>query len=148
MTTEDMARDHIRWAHGSLGEAREALRRKDYPRTVRRAQECVELSVKAVLRALGIEYPKEHDVSDVLRDLRMDLPGWFEEAVPLIADIMAKITPQRGPAMYGMEGQMKPAGAIFSEEDALRALKDAEFVYDRCSKFLEDWLKECPRDIK
>ena len=141
MTTEDMARDHIRWAHGSLKEAGEALRRKDYPRTVRRAQECVELSVKAVLRALGVEYPKEHDVSDVLRDLHIDLPSWFEDALPRIADIMAKITPQRGPAMYGIEGQLKPAGVIFSREDALRAFVDAEFVYGQCSKFLEDWFR-------
>jgi HEPN domain-containing protein len=31
----------------------------------RRAQECIELSVKSVLRAVGVEFPREHDVSDV-----------------------------------------------------------------------------------
>ena len=32
---------------------------------VRRAQEVVELSLKGLLKIMGIEYPKEHDVGDV-----------------------------------------------------------------------------------
>jgi HEPN domain-containing protein len=41
---------------------RDALVEGNYPYTVRLSQECVELSLKAVLKAVGIEYPKIHDV--------------------------------------------------------------------------------------
>jgi HEPN domain-containing protein len=71
---------------------------------VRRAQECIELSIKAVLRILAIEFPKEHDVSDILQDLNgLKLPSWFADELPGLASIMRKITPKRGPALYGFE---------------------------------------------
>jgi HEPN domain-containing protein len=40
--------------------------------------------VKAALRLLGIEYPRKHDVSDVLDQIvgLKALPGYFREAVP------------------------------------------------------------------
>jgi hypothetical protein len=49
-----------------LREARNAYAEGDFPTAIRRNQESVELSVKAALRLLGIEYPRKHDVSDVL----------------------------------------------------------------------------------
>jgi HEPN domain-containing protein len=44
---------------------------------VRLSQECVELSLKAVLKAVGIEYPKIHDVSDILIDFVDRFPEWL-----------------------------------------------------------------------
>jgi HEPN domain-containing protein len=37
-----------------------------YSLAIRRAQETCELSLKGALRYLAIEYPRDHDVSDVL----------------------------------------------------------------------------------
>jgi HEPN domain-containing protein len=80
-----MAQDHLAWAGGSLGEAKQALEKKDYPRAIRRAQECIELSIKAILRALAIEFPKVHDVSEVIQSLGgIELPKWFEDSIPRI----------------------------------------------------------------
>lgn len=146
MNTGEMARDHLIWAMGSLDEAKAALAGKDYPRAIRRAQECIELSVKAVLRCLSIEFPREHDVSDVLRELdeaslgEAEFPLWFKEDLPRLADVMEEITPKRGPAMYGFERELRPARGAFASEEGTKAVEDAQFVYDRCSRFLEEWL--------
>ncbi|MCS7138949.1 MAG: HEPN domain-containing protein [Crenarchaeota archaeon] len=66
MNTEAMARTYLEDAAYSLREAKEAFSTKRHHRAVRRAQESVELSLKAVLRLLAVEYPREHDVSNVL----------------------------------------------------------------------------------
>lgn len=54
MNTEAMARAYLEDASYSLREAREALSAKRYHRVVRRAQESVELSLKAALRLLAV----------------------------------------------------------------------------------------------
>ena len=55
-----MAREYVRRAEATLEEARRTFEKGDNPLTVRRSQEAVELSLKAALRFLGIEYPREH----------------------------------------------------------------------------------------
>jgi HEPN domain-containing protein len=57
-----MARAYMRQASGRLRHAREALKEGNYPYVVRQCQEAVELLLKAVLRLVGIEPPKWHDV--------------------------------------------------------------------------------------
>lgn len=121
-----------------MKEAQFTLAEKDYPTAVRRSQESVELSVKAVLRALSVEFPKEHEVSDVLLSLKIEGPAWFKESIGSVAHIMREITPSRGPAMYGFEKELRPASQLFGKEDAEDALKDATFVHDLCKRFLKE----------
>jgi len=73
-----MAESYLKDAEHSLVEARRAARSKMYHRAVRRAQESTELALKAVLRLIGVEYPKEHDVGgSLLRVDKKKLPSWF-----------------------------------------------------------------------
>lgn len=44
---------------------------------LRRAQEYVELSLKAILRSIAIEYPRDHDVGEALEAARETFPEWF-----------------------------------------------------------------------
>jgi len=67
LNTEAMAEGFVNDASYSLEEAKQATNRGIYHRAVRRAQECVELSLKATLRLLGVEYPRQHEVGDLLR---------------------------------------------------------------------------------
>jgi hypothetical protein len=41
------------------------------------------------------------------------LPDWFKKESPGLASIMRKITPKRGPALYGFERELKPPSEIF-----------------------------------
>lgn len=142
MNNYEMAEDYLKRAERCLREAENALGDGDYPMAVRRSQECIELSVKGILRAATIEFPKEHDVSDVLTNMdwmRMGSPGWFIDRVERMAKIMREITPKRGPAMYGFEKEMRPPSGIFSQEDGQQATTDARFIFETCKKFFREW---------
>ena len=126
-------------ARSRLKTAQIALKDKNYAYSVRSSQECVELSLKAALRLLGIEYPKKHDVSRVLLINKERFPKWF----PIVefAEISRKLAEKREPAMYGNELKMMPASILFSKEEASEALKNAEKIYSFCLKLLKN-LKE------
>jgi HEPN domain-containing protein len=96
----------------------------------------VEGSVKAVLLSLGIDYPKEHDPSDVFLQLtdRKGIPKWFAEEVPSIADIVAKLAEQRGLAGYGFEQGIT---AEYFKGYAPEALRSARKVHSDCKRFLK-----------
>jgi HEPN domain-containing protein len=139
MMSEAMARDLLARAGRCLREARTLFHEGDHALTVRRAQEAIELAVKALLRLVGIEFPREHDVSDVLVGSAGRFPEPWREVLPELARRMRELTPKRGPAMYGLEAQGIPASEAFDEEDGRGALADAEFVYSRCAAYFEDW---------
>ena len=75
------ARIRIKYAELSLNED------KDYAFCVRICQEAVELSIKACLRLVGIEYPKTHDPGKILLECIDRFPSWLRNEVNNIADI-------------------------------------------------------------
>jgi len=133
-----MALDYMNRASKTLGEARGAFKAGDYPLTIRRAQEAVELSLKSVLRFLAVEYPKEHDVSDVLMEVTKSraLPSWFMAEVEFMATLSGDLARKRGPAFYGDEQAMRPPSSLFTQDDASDALEGAERVHANCRKLL------------
>jgi len=114
-----------------------AFNDEDYPMTVRRSQECVELSLKAVLRSIGIEYPREHDVGKALEVAKEKFPDWFSSKIPRFAEISRDLSKKRGPAMYGYEAELKPASDIFDKEDAKDAISAAREVFEACEKLIK-----------
>jgi len=72
-----IAKSYLRQAEARLEDAGDALSEGNYPYAVRLSQECVELSLKATLKAVGIDYPKVHDVSDVLEVVSERFPEWL-----------------------------------------------------------------------
>ncbi|MGQ9723514.1 MAG: HEPN domain-containing protein [Candidatus Jordarchaeum sp.] len=62
MNTEEMSKAYFRDSEYTLLEAKNALKQGIHHRSVRRAQESVELALKAALRLLGLDYPKRHEV--------------------------------------------------------------------------------------
>ena len=66
MTNLDLAKSYI-WKAETRLDALEALKkRKNFSDVVREAQETVELALKGMLRAIGVEPPKYHDVGSLL----------------------------------------------------------------------------------
>jgi len=66
LINKEMAKDYLFRAERCLKEAFLAIKDEDAAGAIRRSQEALELAVKALLRLMGIEYPKIHDVGDVL----------------------------------------------------------------------------------
>ena len=114
-----MAREYMRQASGRLRHAREALEEGNYPYVVRRCQETVELLLKAVLRLVGIEPPKWHDVGPTLRKEANRFPQWFRNLVSRLARISRKLRREREPSMYGDEESGVPPDELYDEEDAI-----------------------------
>jgi HEPN domain-containing protein len=137
-----MAGDYIKRAGRCLREATSAFTEGDYPITVRRSQECVELSLKAVLRGLGIEYPREHEVSGALGLAGERLPPWFSAEIPRLIAISKDLSKKRGPALYGYEEELIPASELFEQGDAEVALAAANEVFQLCERVVEVVLKE------
>jgi len=134
LRTIDMALDYMTRASRTLDEARDAFNAGDYPLTIRRSQEAVELSLKAALRFLAVEYPREHDLRDVLLEVANSrtLPEWFTAEVEFMAAVSSDLAKKRGPAFYGDEQALRPPSSIFTKTDASIALKDAERVHENC----------------
>lgn len=62
MTNLDLARSYLRKARDRLDILDLLSRKEAYSDVVREAQEIVELALKGMLRAVGVEPPKLHDV--------------------------------------------------------------------------------------
>ena len=53
------------------------------------------------------------------------------------AEITLEEARKRGPAFYGEERTFTPASQIFTEEESLRALRDAEEVLEICKRLIK-----------
>lgn len=118
MINKRMAQSFAREAETLLQEADEALARGKHHRAIRLSQESFELAMKACLRAVAIEYPKEHEVSDILVENRRRFPDWMQSLSPEFERASRWLEEKRGPAMYGDEGGGVPATELFKYEDA------------------------------
>lgn len=96
----------------------------------------VEQSVKAVLLALGIDFPREHDVSPILLRLKRQtsLPGWFRDELEPMARTVSELAEQRALAGYGFE---KGVDVETFRKLAPKALDRARKIHNLCEKLLE-----------
>ena len=136
-----IARSYLRQAEARLEDAKDALSEGNYPYAVRLSQECVELSLKAALRAVGIDYPKVHevhDVSDVLADVSERFPEWFRAEMDFLCESSKILAKKREISLYeGEEAFLAPEDVI-SREDADDAVERAIRVYSLCRKFIDE----------
>lgn len=70
---------------------------------MRRAQECVELCLMGTLRLAGIEYPRSHEVSQLLADVvtKKDLPDWFKRRLDQISAVSRRLAEKRPLVVWG-----------------------------------------------
>ena len=100
-------------------------------------------SLKGMLRLLGVEYPKSHDVSAALDKAKkeVDMPGWLEEKIEDLKRISFDLAMKRGPAFYGDERAFIPPENLYSEEDAKDALNMALIALNTAKRLLEYYKK-------
>jgi len=120
-----LAENTLEDARTILQEAKAAYEAERFHRSVRLSQESFELSMKACLRAVGIEYPKEHEISDTFAEHENMFPEWFEEEVGKIRVASVWLTEKRGIAMYGDEIRGVALSKLFTGIDGETAIKYA-----------------------
>ena len=86
---------------------------------VRESQEIVELALKGLLRAHGVEPPRIHDVSEVLLAERRRLPADLQDELDDLASISRDLRRDRELAFYGAE-DLTPSD-FYNRSDAERA---------------------------
>ena len=132
-----MVQDYLNGARLCLEEAELAFDRENFARTVRRSQEALELAVKAVLRSLGVEYPREHDVGEALTVVEERIPSELRGRIDELRTLLTKLAKVRGPAFYGYEREGIPPRKAFSSEYAQETLNKVTELATLCFKAVE-----------
>jgi HEPN domain-containing protein len=123
MRNLDLANDYVRRAAIRLRAIDVLFEAESFADVVRESQEVVELALKGLLRASGVEPPRIHDVSDILLAERARLPPLPDGAVEELARISKELRRDRELAFYGAE-DLTPSG-FYSAENAHRAREGA-----------------------
>lgn len=126
MTNASLARSYLVKAQKRL-KALAVLRDEGaHSDVVREAQELVELALKGVLRAVGIEPPKFHDVGGLLLEHAAKFPRRAGDRLPRAAEISKRLRRERELAFYG-DIDFIPTEE-YSATDAARAYDEAAWV--------------------
>lgn len=128
MTNETLAQSYRRKALSRMRVLEVLLEEESFSDVVREAQELVELALKGLLRHVGVEPPKWHDVGPSLIEFRERFPLDVLATVDELARISAWLRKERELAFYG-DIDFLPTEQ-YTRADADRALEDARFVLD------------------
>lgn len=126
MKNLSLARSYLGKAQKRLKILNMLLDEDDYSDVVREAQEIVELALKGMLRQIGIEPPKWHDVGQLILEYRTRFPDEVSAQAEKLAEISAWLRKEREFSFYG-DIDFIPTEQ-YSKEDAQRAIDDAEFA--------------------
>ncbi|GAB6182714.1 HEPN domain-containing protein [Thermodesulfovibrio hydrogeniphilus] len=134
MTNKDLVKSYLFKAEKRLKALKVLYDEQDYSDVVREAQEIVELCLKALLRAVGVEPPKYHDVSNLLKEHRNKFPQIKDNELEEICFISKRLRKERELSFYG-DIDFIPTEE-YTEEEANTAIQWAEFVYNTCKRVI------------
>lgn len=126
MKNLSLAKSYLDKTHKRLKILTFLLSEDDYSDVVREAQEIVELALKGMLRQIGIEPPKWHDVGQLILEYRTRFPDEVSSQAEKLAEISAWLRKEREFSFYG-DIDFIPTEQ-YSKDDAQRAIDDAVFV--------------------
>jgi hypothetical protein len=121
-----LAGDHVRRAAIRLRAIDVLFEAESWADVVRESQEAVELALKGLLLASGIEPPRIHDVSDILVTERDRLPAAVRGDVERLGVISKDLRRDRELAFYGAP-DLTPS-TFYTRPDAVRALDGARLA--------------------
>ena len=141
----EYAKGLVDQAHTHLQTARTCLKNFDYPECVQAAQKCVELCVKAALKALTGDFPRRHHVADELAKYVDKLPEHVKRKLPRIAFASWQLNLWRSPSTYGYDLPQVPPDKLFGKEEAELAVSYAEGAYFAINPFVSSLWSESLR---
>lgn len=126
MTADELARSYFsrsakRWLALEL-----LMQHEAFPDVVREAQEIVELVLKGMLRAVGIDPPKWHDVGQIILEHADKFPPALQTELAEFATISRRLRRDREAAFYG-DTDLIPE-QVFDRSAAQQALDEARRV--------------------
>jgi hypothetical protein len=133
MTIDELARSYFDRAGKRLLALRVLMAAEAYPDVVRESQEIVELVLKGMLRWVGVDPPKWHDVGTIVVEHGAKFPAALRGDLPELAAISLRLRRDREAAFYG-DIDLIPE-QVFGRDSAQRALDDAERVVAATAHF-------------
>lgn len=134
MTGSDLARSYLEKAGKRVRVLEVLLEQDAYSDVVREAQELVELALKAMLRQIGTDPPKWHDVGPILLEQASLFPPDIASMLPQLAAISLWLRKEREFAFYG-DIDFIPTEQ-YTRADAERAMQDALTVLDQARRLI------------
>lgn len=136
MTNITLAQSYVLKAVKRLRWLQVLLDDEDYSDVVREAQEVVELAQKAMLRQVGIEPPKQHDVGPLLLAFKDRFPPPVQARLGELARGSAWLRREREFAFYG-DVDVVPT-EVYGREDADRAMALAALAVELARQVVPD----------
>jgi len=136
MTNKSLAQSYLRKAIDRL-DVLDLLNRKNaFSDVIREAQEIVELSLKGMLRFVGIEPPKIHDVGGLLLEHKDKYSKDISDHLERLAVISKRLRRERELAFYG-DIDFIPTEE-YTNDDANQAIKEARLVVGVVERLLKE----------
>ena len=129
MRNRTLAADYVRRAAIRLRAIDVLYEAESWADVVRESQEVVELALKGLLRAVGVDPPRVHDVAQVLEAERNRLPAVLAPDVEILAATSRDLRRDRELAFYGAE-DLTPSD-FYREPDAAEARTAARLVVEK-----------------
>ncbi len=134
MTANELARSYLTKASVRLEMLQFLFERQAWSDVVREAQELVELALKAMLRQVGVDPPKWHDVGPVLLEQAALFPADLQALLPELARISKRLRKEREFSFYG-DIDFVPTRE-YGSGDAQRAIDDARTVVEAARRLI------------
>ena len=123
MSNDELAAAYLKKAILRLEILPAYIEKEGYSDAIREAQEIVELATKGMLRMIGIDPPKWHDVSGLIAEHSTRFPETVQTQIPDLVTLSQRLRKEREIAMYG-DIDMIPT-SLYSRSDAEKALAEA-----------------------
>ena len=136
MFNEKLATDYLKRAGHRLRALETLMAEESWADVIREAQELVEITLKALLRASGVEVPRVHDLSPVLQDNVDRLPANIRVKLGELVNISRTLRRDRELAFYGSE-DLTPSD-FYTREDATQAFASARLVHAEVSRAMSE----------
>ena len=131
MTNGSLAKAYLQKATARIDILELLCTKQAWSDVVREAQEIVELALKGMLRYVGVEPPKWHDVGGILVEHGDRFPGETKESLARMADISKRLRKERELSFYG-DIDFIPTEE-YSEDLARVFASEATFVVHRAT---------------
>lgn len=128
MSNDELAAAYLKKAALRLKILPAYIEKEGYSDAACEAQEIVELAIRAMLRIIGIDPPKWHDVSGLIAEHREKFPTAVQQRIPELVALSQRLRKEREIAMYG-DIDMIPT-SLYSRADAERALAEAALAVE------------------
>jgi HEPN domain-containing protein len=135
MTSKDLAQSYFRKSIDRLDILDLLLKKGAHSDVVREAQEIVGLCLKGMLRYVGIEPPKYHDVSPLIIEHQERFKDISSEEIMGLAKISKELRKERELAFYG-DIDFIPTEE-YTLENAREAIEGANFVVNIAKRMMQ-----------